>query len=414
MDKLTLYSRSAHIIEQVPSGTNSVVLPRSAEVASIIAIDANGRIVPFDYFPETSLYNLLSNRKTGDRAEAAVKQGDEIVQGEILTLDDNNVTLLLPDGLVRTFREYDQVTVRIRDNITRARISFAHTDTPLLLSYLLSDIRWICVGTALIHNDILHLRLTGNIHNNTERNYRAQVSLISGVVHQNRYSQQAESSPRMMMAASRAPMTDEQVPSGLAEDYTRYDVGEQIITEQSVVELGVWAFHTTKIYTHQTQERNIVRFGYRFNTTEFIPECSVNVYSVDSNQCIDSYLGTDQIKETQKGEDVDLILGQSTRVQCATVIESSEQLETTNNDTEERKTRILTENITITIKNYNLDSVTLIIKHFVGDRRLLSHTCDYQKREKGFLEWHFSIPGRSEIEPREETFSCEIVTASHY
>lgn len=397
-DKLTIYSRSAHMVEYVQQGVSSVLLPQSTEIASIVAIDADGGIVPFDYYPETSFYNLLSNRSTGDRARAVVKQGQNVVNGEILTLNDENVTLLSEDGLVRTFRKYDNISVRLRDNITRSRIRFAHNDKPITLSYLLSDIRWVCVGTALIHNNVIHLRLTGNIQNNTEKNYHAHVALISGTVNQNRYAQES-SAPRMMMASASAP---NHVSSGLVEDYTRYDVGEQLITEQSIVELGVWAFNAAKIYIHQTQERDIVRFGYRFDATEFIPQCSVNVYSVDDNNCVDSYLGTDEINETQKDDNVDLILGQSTRLQCETTIESSEQL----NEENSQKIRVLTENITVSIKNYNSERVILILKHFVGDRRILKHSCEYQKRSKGFLEWHFFVPAQSS----NETFTCEIVT----
>jgi hypothetical protein len=235
-----------------------------------------------------------------------------------------------------------------------------------------------------------------------------------------------------------APASSEQAETSMLEDYTKYDVGHRIIHEQDIVELGTWSFPFVKLYIHDTNDEDTVKFGYRVIAPGFIPACSVNVYSIDSNKMIDSYLGSDTIKESQKDNEVDIMLGESTMLQCESSLIVNDMiildemtarqynlpLETFINKTEinnekrqrdDRQWHVLVEDLTIKITNHNLKSSMLLIRHFVGDKMIVDTRCmNYSKRKNSYLEWYFQIPETKENNPRKDNFTCQIVTASYY
>ncbi len=436
--KLTIYSKSGHIVQQYSSDVKSVILPKSTEISSITVIDANGNIIPFSYIPETTLGLSLTNPVTGEKVYAKVIKDGQEINGKVLSLDSQNVTLMA-DGKLINIRKYDQVQVNIDDNVTRPRL-ILNTPNLFTVSYLLSNISWSCVGTALIDKNTMYLRLSGNITNNTETDINAEVTLVSGDVFQNRTETYA---PKAMMMASsqiREPMRSDKVDKVMLEDYVRYDVGNKIIHNKDVAELGTWNFPFIKIYTHKIADDD-VKFGYRFTTPDYLPECEINVYSINSNKQIDAYLGTNQIEESQKGEEKDLMLGTSTVIKCkSSVIISNDVIidnertaqqynmtlneyraaivETRDNSGKIVRTggwHIVTENITVEITNNNIEVSFLIIKHYVGDKLLIDTQCRaYKKREQGYIEWYFEVPPKVGTNPFKDTFQCNVLTASYY
>jgi hypothetical protein len=272
----------------------------------------------------------------------------------------------------------------------------------------------------------------------TENDITANTTLVSGNIYQNR-SQNYEAAafaPRARLMS--APASSEQAETSMLEDYTKYDVGHRIIHEQDIVELGTWSFPFVKLYIHDTNDEDTVKFGYRVIAPGFIPACSVNVYSIDSNKMIDSYLGSDTIKESQKDNEVDIMLGESTMLQCESSLIVNDMiildemtarqynlpLETFINKTEinnekrqrdDRQWHVLVEDLTIKITNHNLKSSMLLIRHFVGDKMIVDTRCmNYSKRKNSYLEWYFQIPETKENNPRKDNFTCQIVTASYY
>lgn len=435
LNKLIIYSRTGQHVQSFSAGVNQVLLPKSVELPSIVAIDADGMIVPFSYFPETNLMEALTNRSSGERVEAVAVKSGAALRGQILSLDADNVTLIVGNQINR-IREYEQILVAVDSNLTRPRLLLESGGKPFTLSYLISNIAWTCVGTALIDttNNTMHLRLAGNISNDTESDIQADIVLVSGSVYQYRRAQATyaeETTSRAMMAA---PMAGQKAPVSMAEDYTKYNVGERIVRKNDIAELGTWEIPVLKLYIHQTNERDIVRFGYRFTAPDFVPGCSVNVYSIDDNKRIDAYLGSNDIEESQKGEEIDLMLGESTKLQCeSTITPVSDQIVTQEvltqskidateseraiiiNPPDDRKLHYIRENLRVEITNYNTTEVFLVVKHYIGSRRFLEAECKpSDKREGGFLYWYFKVPPGTRETPRKDEFDCTILTLGYY
>ena len=301
LSKLTIYSHSGHIIQQYDAHNKMVTLPKSVEVASIVVLGIDGSIIPFSYIPETSMGIALVDRSNGEKVDATVIKENITLRGKILSLDSNNV-MLMNEGEISNIRKYDRVTVNVNDDYTRPRLIINNDERNggknFTVSYLLSSISWNCVGTALIddNKNIMYLRLAGNINNNTESDINADTTLVSGEVYQSRnnqngFAESAQYAPRAMMAKS-SPMSSDKVATSMLEDYVKYQVGNRIIRNKDIAELGTWSFPVFKLYIHKTNDDDTVRFGYRFTAPGFIPSCSLNVYSVNNNNnAIDAHYG---------------------------------------------------------------------------------------------------------------------------
>ena len=439
--RIRIYSRSGHVVQSYDAGTNRVTLPKSVEIDSIVVIGSGGTVVPFSYVPETNIGVALVRRSTGDKADVTVIKGDKTIEGKILSLGSQDVTVIT-DGEISNIREYDQVSVSTTEDYTRPHLVI-NWNAPFTLSYLLSSISWSCVGTALIdnQNNMMYLRLAGNIVNNTESDINADTVLVSGDVYQSRNTPRSHfessvysSDTAMSKSASKS---EKRVERSLLEDYMKYNVGNRTIHPKDVAELGTSSFPVIKFYIHETNGDDTVRFGYRFTATEFIPSCSLNVYSIDDGYNIDSYLGSNEIGESQKNDDIDVILGESTMLQCKSEIVVSdavvpdEQTATRYNlpldsfkqkqqgagNVENRDSNwyIITEDLKVEITNNNKNPSSLILRHYVGNKKLVSLNCQtYKERKNGYIEWYFQIPPKSGDNPQKDTFTCQILTAAFH
>jgi hypothetical protein len=126
-------------------------------------------------------------------------------------------------------------------------------------------------------------------------------------------------------------------------------------------------------------------------------------------------MGSGHIQESQKDDEVDLILGGSTIVQCLSEL-VVDDVEITDEKLAKkyeltlgpRQWRLLTTELTTTISNTGSDPANLILRHFINDSRLVSIDCkEFKQRKNGYLEWLFQVPP----ERKNEKFVCTIVTA---
>ena len=428
--KLTIYSHTGHVVQRHEAGVGHIVLPKSAEVSSIIIVDSKGKIIPFSYVAPIDLNTALSEQNKND---VVVSKRDIVVKGKILQWSGNEVSVL-SKGTLQVVRDYDCIKSVFDEDSLLSHVMLPKTSNPVDISYLLPSVSWKCNGTILIEEEssIINLNLSGKITNDTETEYKADVSLVSGDIYQ--YRNKQTYAPRAMLQAA-APMQDDAPPTSNPEDYTSYDVGTHVIKPNSIViaELGTTKIKGLKLYSFRTGA-DAVKFGYRFKAPGFLPACDVNVYNTAPNasSIIGPYLGSNHIDEKQKGDIVDLMLGDSTRVQCKSTVESSSIVITdketadkyglTFQDSDnsekaqtEAKWRLVTDNIKVDISNRNEKDITLIIKHYVGDRKLVNISCQqFEKREDGFLEWYFNVPATvDELITRQE-FVCKVVTADYY
>jgi hypothetical protein len=429
---ISIYSKSGHIVQNV--NTNEVTLPKSADISSILVIDSDGNVIPFTYVPATTLGLSLVDKRTGDKAEVTVLKDGKTTKGKVLSMDEKNITLLIGDDIV-VVRKYDNVVVRASEETSRHKILlYENNGTIKKISYLLSNIRWDCVGTALIDNNTrkMYLRLAGNINNNTGSELSGKVFLISGEVYQSSKSnigvyENEMAVPRASMKLARAhPLQSERVTGTSVEDYVKYDVGARTLHNQEIAELGIWEIPIVKLYVHKTSDNKVVKFGYRLTAPEFIPECSVNVFSINNEKDIDSYIGSSDIEESQKDDEIDLMLGETTLLKATSTIILSDveipddvavskyQLKIPRKH-HDRIWHLITEDLNVEIKNHNLVPGLLVIKHYIGSKRLINISCkSFKHRKNGYLEWYFEIPAApNSTTPLVEIFECQIITAEY-
>lgn len=420
---IRIYSNSGHIVEHHVNSTGTIVLPKSVNIESIIVTDNKGNIIPFSYLPDTNLGIALTDRKTGEKVNVVVTKDSQKLTGKVMTLDASNVSLLV-NGQITTIRNYDSVTVDIFEDSTRPRIALDTQNTNFTLSYLLPSIRWTCMGSVLIHpNNTMNLRLAGHIINDTEANLIGETFLVAGDVYQkpqrfyNNESYLPEAAP-MALAASPRSQRLTQPTTSMAEDYTVYSTGNRIIHKQDIAELSTATYPITKLYKHKTNDIDIVQFGYRFIATGFIPACDVNVYQVESNKTISTFLGFTNIEESQSSDEIDLMLGRSTMLQCHSQLVISEVKADPPPDhilvqPHDHEWHNITEELKVEIINHNSTNVVLLLKHYIGHKALLDIQCSqYKNRKNGYLEWYFQVPARITT-PQKVIFSCHIVTG-HY
>lgn len=411
---LIIYSRSGHMVQKY-NNVNTIILPKSVDINSIFVINDQGEILSFSYIPETNIGINLTDRNTGEKVEITVTKDSQNITGKVISLNDHNVLLSSNNKLI-TIRNYDKVIVNVADDNTRPKIILdENKGGEFTISYLLSNISWKCMGTALILNDKMFLRLTGSISNNTETDMTANLTLVSGDVYQNyRYNNDnyENVAPRALAMTSSQKVSSKSVNTSMLEDYVKYNVGKKTIHNKDIAELGTLEIPVNKIYIHETRTKDTVNYGYRFIAPQYIPACDINVYNMmDGNVEQYNFMGTNSIDESQKDDKIDLIIGNSTMLSCKSVITTSKipLNEQPENDSGE-KWYTIKENLLVEIKNHNSKESILILKHYVGNKEIITTNCNqYKRTEDGFIEFTFNIPANTE----KETFSCEISTAQY-
>jgi hypothetical protein len=420
--KLTIYSRSGHMVQRIEAGITSIIIPKSVVLDSVVAINERG-VVPFSYVPSLNGALNLTDRTTGEKLNVHVEKGSLIMDGKMVSLDANNVIIIMEGKLV-AIHNYDIVSVSGSNDVSQPSLIFTDTTLPLTVSYLLSGIEWTCSGTALIDeaNLLLHLRLTGNITNSTEGDITANTTLVSGEVYQNQIKEYDQ--PQMMMRASQSmrksssPMYTEPAPTSSLEDFIRYDIGTRIIRNKDIAELRSTQYPIAKIYVHSTDRKRVTCFGYLFKAIDFIPACSVNCYSITPNKSIDAFIGANNIKESQKDDKVKLMLGETSLVKCSTRVETIKFKSSDRKAGEYKlpkelldentKYNVVVETIKTDIHNRNSTSIKLFIKHSIYDRILISGgECGGVplQREFNSLFWEVEIPANTEM-----IFECKLVS----
>jgi hypothetical protein len=425
--KLTVYSNTAHIIQQFPPGSKSVTLPSLVDVSSIFAIGVDGMIIPFTYSPEVGIRANLTNRLTGERITVRVRQGDDVMEGKLLSYSEDRVTLLCK-GEILVIRDYDAICASTSQSGTTdlgmeygmPTVSFDDVPTIFTISYLTSGITWQCVGTALINPDteVIQLRLAGTIDNQTEVDINANVTLVTGDVFQKPMRADYESKAMSSMVRAKAKLimpAEEDVEINPLQDFMKYNLGFRHVNSRSVAEMAVMTINSEKIYIHFTNSKT-TSYGFKFVAPDYIPPCTVNVYSTPSGcdcdgMMIDSYLGSSNLKECQPGDKEKILIGLSSLVKCESdIIRSTEKISGvlesdegnpnvlyTVQDADRVKNIRVTEDLTTVITNKSDKNAKVIIKHYVGSNPILDLERHVgARRVKDWLLWELIVEAKSE------------------
>lgn len=394
-NKLSLYNNLGHMIQKIPVGIQNISVSKFVRDESIIVIDSNGNYIPFTYVPE--LTSNIINIK-----DSVVTKNNKQITGKILTLNDKVVSLLVGDQLT-TVRNYDSISTFNNINGIKPKIIVEKFSTPITVSYLLSNIKWKCIGTGVIDNysNVMNLKISGYITNETDSNIVGELSLINGKINDN-YSSNSKVFARALVD------DDKEI---LLEDYRRFNLGERLLQEKNIIILSVMSLDVQKIYIHNTSNEpdyKIVQYGYNFLSTSYIPKCNVNFYSIDRDIELDSYLGSSIIEETQGGETVEIILGESSTLKCkSNVIQTNVEL------LNDSKWNRITEEISVEIINYNTYDCYLYIRHNINNKKIvevISEDIKQYDKKNGSIQWLLKLPPKIREEPIKWFLKFKVIT----
>jgi hypothetical protein len=334
-------------------------------------MDDQNNIIPFRY------KNKDPNPTPQDTI--TVTKGSLKQTGKFVSMTDVSVTLLVNDTCV-IIRNYDTLTINNKSEVLRY-IKIDQRERPITVSYLFSEITWKAIGTGIITDSNINLRIASQINNTMDHNVIAKINCIAGSISNHRPM------PHMMRAlAVEVPMVSK------VEDYTMYNLGERKLRQTTIIELGTTNYPIIKFYEHHTNQAEI-RIGYRFKTSQFIPNMTIYMYTNDHK-----YLGSTDISEYQADEQVDLLSGATSLVRCETTIQVEEP--------NIKEQHITVEHLETKIVNHNKMDIALIIKHDLGPKKLIDSSCSVAKRRGHYLEWYFLI--HPNTEETKELFSCTI------
>jgi hypothetical protein len=361
---LFIYHDCTQIIEKYPSCTKKIPLPKSIDLSSLLITDDRNNMIQFRY--------------KNPKDTITVTKGTLTHTGKLMSLTDTSVTLYLNDTSI-TIRNYDTLTVHNPPGHPYLKIDHPR---PITVNYLFSEVTWSPIGTGIITDSHLNLRIATQINNNTNHDINATVNCIAGSISKH------HPSPHAMRTLSILAMESPTVSK--VEDYTMYELGQQKLKQINIINLGIINAPMVKFYEHHTNEPS-VHLGYRFKTTQFIPNINLFMYTKDHK-----YLGTTTLEEHQSNEEVDIVLGGTSMVRCETDI-----------SVEEPEKNIRVEHVEIKIINSNIEGIFLLIKHLLGPRKFIQSTCPIAKQHDGYLEWYFLIPPTNT-----QYFKCTITSTT--
>ena len=383
--KIFIYQDKSHIVQYVNLTDNKFYLPISTDDSSIFVTDEDNNIVSFSYQKSKQ-----SDGQVGIGVECKVVKGKKTYIGTILSLSSSDVTLSTGEEII-LIHSYDEIVVV--DVNRYPYLMLPLNNKHLMISYIINDLRWNCRGIATINSDnIMNLDLMANIINNTNGAIDGDVSLISNIKNINNVVTTRRVASALMVQQD--AYNDSNALNNDENNIT-YQMGMQSLSQNTSQNISNMSIGIIKIYYYETRKKtNYTTYGYRFNTSIFIPSCTVNIYTTDADGII-QYVSNSTINEHQPHTDVDLIINDSSKVQASSVIDIQNI---------DKKT---IETIDARIDNRNNETITFILKHFVGDRHIDMSTVPFQKRKDGYIEWHFP-----KLEPNlpsnKYTFKCTL------
>lgn len=375
--EVKVYSSCAqvkHLIDQA-----ILNLPTSVNVDSIFVTNEDNEIVPFTYdFPFS--HSIGSQVK--------VVKGKLIHIGKLISYSEDKVGISYENQILY-IKNYDIISFVEEFHYPVLKFD---DDENKIINYLIGDITWKCLTTACIENGEIIFRIAALVTNKSEICEEIKLSLIAGDVNLKRTNNFITPRAVMMTAANNS------ISNNPKDDFVEYDIGEQKLNPKTMIELDSFSAKSKHIYIHHT-DQDFTEYAYAFISPEFIPVSSVNAYKCGT------FIGNYSLKEVNKNEEVVLVLGKSSSVQCKTFVEP---VSVSGSGTGTVKT--VTENLTIYIKNYKKQDVTLIVKHFIGDNSFQKCSCSNAVFIEGVLEFTFLIKEGA----LNEKFVCSITTLQRH
>lgn len=312
--ELDIYRNGARVYEYYQTQGNQsdyiIELPNDLNLVdgSLSIRDDNGAPI---------LYHMIES----EGSDKVFKNG-EVTVGRILERSDREVTILIK----RSSTDFVRIVIPRYDAIELANAKQlimipGRTDARirrLIISYPLPGLRWIAKANFLL--DRKAIQMAGLVNNDSENEISGETKLIAGTVNQMTNQPFKVQSRGLAMAAmgtqassyNDSNSTDDANTDG---DLQIYKVGDQSFRPGMAELISIFNrdLEAEKIYVHIIGQEG-TSMGYQFTANDFFPTSEVSVY--DRNR----FLGIATLKESRKGDQVELLIGQSTVVKCESVI----------------------------------------------------------------------------------------------
>ena len=389
MDRFIIYSNFGQRVSSwdVSSATGNYTIPilQSADVDSLIVYNSEGDI---DY--ELKQGNTLFG--VGDEVAVYGEIGAYAnhVIGTITYISNDyiEITSSNENDSNRTYRikKYKQLAIKKRsDDQSKITVNLSEINK-LNLSYMFGEVGWSANYNIVLEDDnIKTFKLVGKVYNNNGNELDGDIVLVAGNVSSPVTDVHQTTAVRSMSMSERTEGMNE----GMSDEYHHYHIGSHLIDKNKNIKLlSIDNIESKKYYFHVVTTKNRVEYGYQLKAPNFLPDGKVYLYNKHGEDVI--YVGTTQMKEHQEGDDVELVLGNTSKVQVESHVTSvslddyDQENHKKNND---KRSEI---NIMSTIENHNDNKANIILKYYVGRNKILSSTYKYELK-KDHIQWKITL-----------------------
>lgn len=393
MDRFIIYSNFGQRVSSwdVSSATGGYTIPilQSADLDSLIVYNSKGDI-DYDLIQNTPLFTVGDEVAVYGEVGAYAKH----VIGIITYINDDHIEITSKDekGEKRTYRitEYKQLAIKkLSDDQSKISVNLSELDK-LNISYMFGKVGWSANYNIVLEDDnIKTFKLTGKVYNKNNDELNGDIVLVAGNV----------SSPvpdvHQPMALRSIPQAEqnEGMNEGMSDEYHHYHIGSYLIDmNKNIKLLSINDIESNKYYFHVVTTKDRVEYGYQLKAPKFLPKGKVYLYNKHGEDII--YVGTTQMKEHQENDDVNLTLGNTSKIQIEShVTSTSLDQDNKDNKNNQNKSEII---ITSTIENHNDTKSNIILKYYVGRNKIISSTYKYEFK-KDHVQWKIAL------NPKEKT-----------
>lgn len=377
-DRFTIYSqigqRSQTWSQVTPGKPVIIPLPEQANLESVVVFQQNKQrnIQAIRHTLVTNTDGQVSDGFSGHLVVEVHKDNDRY-RGVLLDVGVGNVVIWGTKNdcghqEVLQIKDYKLIVISASsDKFEEKRTPLRYlkltpiTDGPLTVNYLLDGLRWeahhtVVMDTNLSNEEgleegrVVFWRLGGTIYNRTKIPFIAtEAVLMAGAINEP-ISQQKNVPQHQLMAVRAASYEDAGGFTGVdnealavsVEDFVAFRLQETPLRIDSLDRSGLpgitnvevmsyGGFNVRKLYRCSIAAERYHGNGgnnglpaevlYRFDAGMFIPAGQAILYQYEEDQSrLGPLIGAVQIREAQPQDEVDLLLGRSTKVRCETVI----------------------------------------------------------------------------------------------
>ena len=428
VDRMILYSDLGQKIQTWSPTNEYIPIPAHANISSVIlfaeAEDSHvvlpySIIRPPSYFNvtrhpivtvrknDTTYHGTLDSRRDDKTRSATLRimTGDTEKAITIYDYDTIEETSSFGDRLNTSFPNHED-TIYIRPTLS--------TSSPLTITYLIDFLNWRSVYTVLLDTTtptIAMLRLNAEITNSATFPFTsAKTSLLAGSVRQGpslAMSRSAKPKASMIQSAMAMEVMPTEFTTSMAVDeYIEFPISSITIGAEETIPVEIFTLtdiSTKKIYFISLGEDRSVSFGYRFSSPRTLPTGTMIVYSTgQTGELLGPFLGSTQVNESRKHDEIDMILGVTSSVKIESNIESRQV------SIVEGETKKTQEHLTMRAKitNRNPTNIFVILRRSIYDSRIVSssNTTGWTMTRKGPV-----IEFSGEISPDVTNFEAKLV-----